>query len=470
VRALKHLLRAPLIWVGLLLGPSLCAQIQRGVEAPEFGAQDMGGKEVGLSDYRGKVIVLDFWATWCGPCLAAMPHTQKVAGAYKGQGVVVLGSCTDDERVKFKSWVKQNQAKYPDIVFSHDPAERGEDRASHRLYGVNGIPTQYIIGRDGRVVDVVVGYLPGDARLETALAKAGIKIDSGGWASAAPAANGQPGGPPAEARLPEPIRSHLVLCYNFEAPAVGARLRDRSGHGNDGVPVNVQFVTDDHRGGGASFGGADSQITVPNRRDLSPAQFTLSVWIKTAVEDRAAGGIFGKGGGAGFDLTMGGDRKGRSFPGQISFASGQSWVLSGIRVNDGQWHHVVGTYDGAHAWVYVDGWQMSRLGRAEGDPGKTSPDLAIGSSFNGAMADLMMFDRVFSAEGVRALFLSQGGVLAAPQDGVPLGRPAPVPAATGNPTEGKVAERLKELKQLRAQDLIDEETYRQKVKEILDSI
>jgi thiol-disulfide isomerase/thioredoxin len=455
--------------VGLLLGPSLCAQIQRGAEAPDFGAQDVAGKEVGLADFKGKVVVLDFWATWCGPCMAAMPHTQKVAKAYKDQGVVVLGSCTQDERAKFTSWIRQNQAKYPDIVFSHDPAERGEDRASRRLYGVNGIPTQFIIGRDGRIVDVVVGYLNGDARLETALARAGIKIDSGGWASAAPAANGQPGAVPAEARLPAAIRSHLVLCYDFEPPA-GGRIRDRSGHGNDGLPVNVQFIKDETRGDGASFGGTDSYITVPNRKDLGPAQFTLSVWIKTSVRDRAARVIFDKGSGQGFDLSMGGDRKGRSFPGQISFDSGQSWILSGVRVNDGQWHHVVGTYDGTHAWVYVDGWQMSRLGRWDGDPGSTSPDLTIGASFNGAMADLMMFDRVFTAEGVRALYLSQGGVLAVPQEGAPLGRPAPVPEATGNPAGGNVAERLRELKQLRAQDLIDEETYRRKVKEILDSI
>jgi peroxiredoxin len=148
-----------------------------GALAPDFVTQDLAGREVKLSDYKGKVVVLDFWATWCGPCMAAMPHTQEVAAKYKDQGVVVLGSCTRDDRAKFEAWVKANQAKYPDIIWSHDAAERGTKRASYALYGVAGIPTQFIVGRDGRVVDVVVGYLPGEVILDGALAKAGIKVD-----------------------------------------------------------------------------------------------------------------------------------------------------------------------------------------------------------------------------------------------------------------------------------------------------
>ena len=148
-----------------------------GAVAPDFPSTDVNGKPVSLADYKGKVIVLDFWATWCGPCMASMPHTAEVAAKFKDQGVVVLGSCTSDSREKFEAWVKANQAKYPDFVFAHDPAERKPERASRALYGVQGIPTQFIIGRDGKLVAIVVGYLKGENILEAALAKAGVKVD-----------------------------------------------------------------------------------------------------------------------------------------------------------------------------------------------------------------------------------------------------------------------------------------------------
>jgi peroxiredoxin len=150
--------------------------LEPGAMAPDFTTTDLAGKPVRLSDYRGKVVVLDFWATWCGPCLSSMPHTQEVAAKYKDQGVVVLGSCTSDARDKFETWVKANQAKYPDFIFSHDPAERGADRASAKLYGVGGIPQQFIIDRAGRIAATVTGYLAGEVLLDAALARAGILV------------------------------------------------------------------------------------------------------------------------------------------------------------------------------------------------------------------------------------------------------------------------------------------------------
>lgn len=109
--------------------------------------------------------------------MASMPHTQEVSAHYKDQGVVVLGSCTSDTRSKFESWVKANQSKYPDIIWAHDKAERTPARASYNLYGVSGIPTQFIIDRDGKIADIVIGYMKGEAILDGALAKAGVKVD-----------------------------------------------------------------------------------------------------------------------------------------------------------------------------------------------------------------------------------------------------------------------------------------------------
>ncbi|HLP25362.1 MAG TPA: redoxin domain-containing protein, partial [Acidobacteriota bacterium] len=150
--------------------------------APDFAMQDITGREVKLSDFKDKVVILDFWATWCGPCIASFPHTQKIAAKYKDQGVIVVASGTSDTIAKFKEWIPKNQPKYPDLQFFFDANERGsptfEQRASNRLYHVVGIPTQFVIGRDGKIAATIVGNGgDGDARTEAALASVGVKVD-----------------------------------------------------------------------------------------------------------------------------------------------------------------------------------------------------------------------------------------------------------------------------------------------------
>jgi thiol-disulfide isomerase/thioredoxin len=148
-----------------------------GSVAPDFAALDAGGKEVSLSDYRGKVVVLDFWATWCGPCIKALPHAQKIAAQYGKQGVVVLAVCTQDKRSSFENWLKKNRQNFPDIVFLHDPAESKPERVSRQRYGVTAIPRQFVIDRAGKIVDTVEGYMEGEVIVDAALAKAGIDVD-----------------------------------------------------------------------------------------------------------------------------------------------------------------------------------------------------------------------------------------------------------------------------------------------------
>jgi thiol-disulfide isomerase/thioredoxin len=150
--------------------PSLLAA---GTAAPDFTVEDATGKPLKLSDFRGKVVVLDFWATWCGPCIASLPHTNTVARKFKDKDVVVVALNVMDEKKAFAAWLPKNR-QYDALVFAIDPRGRGNNVA-HTLYQVSGIPTQYVIDKDGRIVKGFVGYGGPTDDLENAIAAAQAK-------------------------------------------------------------------------------------------------------------------------------------------------------------------------------------------------------------------------------------------------------------------------------------------------------
>ncbi|MEJ2568608.1 MAG: TlpA disulfide reductase family protein [candidate division WOR-3 bacterium] len=120
--------------------------------APDFTLKDTADNEHSLYDYRGKVVLVNFWATWCPPCMVEIPHLIELYRKYKENGVVILGLSLDTDLKRIKIFVEKNNMEYPVLV---------EARDLIKTYAIKGIPTAYLIDKDGIIVEKFVGYTPG---------------------------------------------------------------------------------------------------------------------------------------------------------------------------------------------------------------------------------------------------------------------------------------------------------------------
>ena len=130
-----------------------------GPMAPGFSLPDLSGETRSLSDYRGNVVVLDFWATWCPPCRMSIPELVKLKGKYGDRGLVILGisvdnhqQTTDENLQTFKEKAKINYTilRYNKKVIQDYFGQKNQ-----------AIPTMFVIDRDGRIKDKFVGFRPG---------------------------------------------------------------------------------------------------------------------------------------------------------------------------------------------------------------------------------------------------------------------------------------------------------------------
>ena len=137
-----------------------------GTVAPDFTVKDAHGNAVKLSDFRGKTVILDFWATWCWPCNQSLPHTEAVVEKNHDKNVIALAVAIWDSQAGFDAWIPKHN--YPDIDFAIDPSPQGKDVAS-ALYHIPSTPTAYVIDPSGKIVSVVSGYTGPTDELQAAI-------------------------------------------------------------------------------------------------------------------------------------------------------------------------------------------------------------------------------------------------------------------------------------------------------------
>lgn len=134
--------------------------------APSFKVQSLDGRTQDLAELKGKVVLLDFWTTWCGPCRREMPDLDKLYKEYRDSGLVLLGLDVAEDREIVEQYLKKSGVSYAIALTS------GTDLVS--AYKVSAFPTHVLIGRDGTIVDYQVGS-GGPEALRSLLAKAGLK-------------------------------------------------------------------------------------------------------------------------------------------------------------------------------------------------------------------------------------------------------------------------------------------------------
>ncbi len=136
----------------------------RGKLAPEFALQSVDGKTIRLSDFHGRPVLLNFWATWCEPCKVEMPWFVDFQKQYASQGLQVLGVAMDDASPsEIKKFAADMGVNYPIVI--------GKDTVGDAYGGVQFLPATFYIARDGKVVDKVFG-IKGRGEIEDDIKKA----------------------------------------------------------------------------------------------------------------------------------------------------------------------------------------------------------------------------------------------------------------------------------------------------------
>lgn len=143
-------------WLAAALGVAAAdayATLAAAAKAPDFTLPAIGGTNLRLQEQRGRVVMVNFWATWCGPCRVEMPHLNRLYDKYRGSGFVLLGVNIDEEPRKAADLAAKLGLRFP-VLFD-------SEKKVSRLYDLSAMPSTVLIDRDGRVRYIHRGYRDG---------------------------------------------------------------------------------------------------------------------------------------------------------------------------------------------------------------------------------------------------------------------------------------------------------------------
>ena len=172
---MSRALAAMLVFL-LALPPALAAtapvsvKLKVGDLAPQFARDDLQGHPFDLKAQRGKIVLIDFWASWCPPCIVEIPHLAQLQKQYGGRGFQVVGVSMDDSAAITRATMRKIPFNYPVVL--------GDAKFGNLYGGVLGLPLQYLVGADGKILAIWSGELP-PAKLDKGIAAALKKITPG---------------------------------------------------------------------------------------------------------------------------------------------------------------------------------------------------------------------------------------------------------------------------------------------------
>jgi cytochrome c biogenesis protein CcmG/thiol:disulfide interchange protein DsbE len=158
------LIAVVLCFVASALPLPFAAALDKGERAPEIDLADLSGNSVKLSALRGKVVLVDFWASWCAPCRDSLPVLDRLAKTYRDQGLVIVGVNIDKSAGEARAFLEKNKLQ---VSF---PVVNDKDHKVAERYAPPTMPSSYLIDREGRVHRVHAGFRPSDeSKLEAEL-------------------------------------------------------------------------------------------------------------------------------------------------------------------------------------------------------------------------------------------------------------------------------------------------------------
>ncbi|MDX2048087.1 MAG: TlpA disulfide reductase family protein [Chitinophagaceae bacterium] len=137
------------LYILVLVSGTVYAQVKPGQAAPEIKLEDADGNSFRLSEFKGKVVLIDFWASWCVPCRANNPKLLELYGKYKDKGFEILGVSIDNKKDIWQNAIRQDQLTWKQVI-----DDKGWNAESTIVYGVDAIPASFLLDKKGKIAGI----------------------------------------------------------------------------------------------------------------------------------------------------------------------------------------------------------------------------------------------------------------------------------------------------------------------------